>query len=386
MLKDEFISAMAAESMDENKELPVPYICKDQDIPVQEDEKTSIQKEVRIVKRKAVSLGDSLERHHKEPPTPLIIPAIKDVSFGFIFGPPKSGKTIYCEHLLLSIAAGRTMFNGYLLQCSNRKCLFVSYEENTRGRNERNKKQLHGFSVEEQEAILQNYVVSNQEMPKYVLAGEDWQALEDEIVYYKPGMVVIDSLSRLTMESNSEEEVAKTITKRLQGLVIKHKCTIIVINHTTKGKNESPLTINSMSGSRIYSQEAEFIIGINKTISNTRYIKIVCARHDKDDYDTVDTFDFDEHLCIKIKGKEYEGKVLAVYDGRRDSSNTEVVYQAIDPLMKDADNDEFNTSDLKHLYEKGLMSKETFFKALENLCEDGKIKRLSRGKYQCLVR
>lgn len=220
-------------------------------------------------------------------------------------------------------------------------------------------------------------------MPRYVIGDEGWQALEDEIDHHMPGVVVIDSLSRLTMESNGEEEVAKTITKRLQRLSTKYKCTIIVINHTPKGNNETPLTINSMSGSRIYSQEAEFMIGINKAIDNTRYIKIVCARYDKDDYDTVDTFGIDEHMCISITGKKDEMKLLAPYDGRRDTSNTEIVYQEIERLAEFGSK-EFNSSDLKHLHEGGPMSKQTFYDAIENLCDDGKIKRMSKGKYQYL--
>lgn len=153
MINNHNSSTSKVEIPGENEELAVPHICKEH---VHEVDKPLVQKEVRIVKRKAVSLADSLARHQSEPPTPLIIPAIKDVSFGFIFGPPKSGKTIYCEYLLLSIAAGRTTFNGYPLQCNNRKCLFVSYEENTGGRNDRNLKQLDGFTPEEQALIKVN--------------------------------------------------------------------------------------------------------------------------------------------------------------------------------------------------------------------------------------
>ena len=36
-------------------------------------------------------------------------------SFGLVFGPSKSGKTIFCENLAMSIAMGKTDFFGYKL-------------------------------------------------------------------------------------------------------------------------------------------------------------------------------------------------------------------------------------------------------------------------------
>jgi len=332
--------------------------------------------------RKAIPLGEALESLQNEPPQKMIIPGVKQGSMGFIFGPPKSGKTTYCEYLLLSIAAGRNTFNGYPLHCDNRKCLMVSYEEDISSRAVRNTKQLNAFGEEEQALIKENYIVSSREMPKFVIGEEDWEALESEILYHKPGVVVADSLSKLTMDSNSDEEIAKGIAKRLRELVSKYDCTLIVINHTNKGGNERAYGIFSMSGSRIYMQEADFIIGINRSIDNTRYVKLVASRHANDDYDTVDTFKLDDNLCIEMTGQRNEASILASYDGRHDTTNVDTLYAEIQKIVEASGSNEFKTADIKHLYEDKTMAKATFFPALAELCESGRIKKLSNGKYQ----
>jgi RecA-family ATPase len=178
--------------------------------------------------RRAQSLGSVITAHENLLPPPILIRGIKVGSIGFVFGVPKSGKTTYTEHLLFSIAAGRTEFNGYALNSPSKVCLFVSYEENTWGRNERNQKQLNEFTLEEQESIKQNLIVSNQEMPRFVTDEEHWVALEEEIQFYKPGIVVIDSLSRLTLEDNGSEEVARRIMKRLREICTRFECTVVI--------------------------------------------------------------------------------------------------------------------------------------------------------------
>jgi KaiC/GvpD/RAD55 family RecA-like ATPase len=336
--------------------------------------------------RRAETLGAVIEFYANTTPPPILIRGIKVGSIGFVFGVPKSGKTTYVEHLLLSIAAGRTDFNGYPLNCPNRVCLFVSFEENAWGRLERNQLQLNDFTEDEQKSIKENYIVSNQDMPRFVLASKDWKALEDEIAYYKPGILVIDSVSRLTLEDNGNEEVAKLIMKKLREICVQYDCTVIIINHTPKGVTEKQLSIASMSGSRIFMQEADFLIGINRTISNSRYVKLVCARYDKDDYDTVDAFVLNENQCIEITGQVFETEIMSENDGRVDNGNSDAILEEMQKVAEGKKTDIVDVDDLKHLHETGTMSKQTFYKSVSKLIDKGKVKRVmnSKGKYQIL--
>ena len=43
------------------------------------------------------SMTEAIKRVKTEPEIPLLWSGIRVGSFGFIFGPPKSGKTILCE-------------------------------------------------------------------------------------------------------------------------------------------------------------------------------------------------------------------------------------------------------------------------------------------------
>jgi hypothetical protein len=188
----------------------------------------------------------------------------------------------------------------------------------------------------------------------------------------------------MTMETNSDEEVAKKIGKRLKEIATKYGCTVFVINHTMKGSNERTYGPYSMSGSRIYMQEADFMIGINRTSDNTRYVKLVFSRYDKDDYETVDTFILDENLSIEIVGQDKEAKILACYDRRHDSANTEAVHAEIRKVVEETGTNDFETGQIKHLYESGQMSKQTFYDALKDLREAEMVKVLSKKKYQYL--
>lgn len=153
-----------------------------QDAPSSNEiQESPIQSEEIVSPRRADPLGELIKKYKNEPPPSLIIPGVKQGVLGFLFGPSKSGKTIYLENLMFSIAAGRDSFIGSPLRCDNRKCLFVSYEENSRSRCDRNMKQLSEFTEEEKSVIMENYIASNQYMPKFVLGEEEWDALEDTI-------------------------------------------------------------------------------------------------------------------------------------------------------------------------------------------------------------
>jgi RecA-family ATPase len=362
-------------------------IATEQPTAISQQNNSEQSQPIYTVRRRAESLGAAITSFQNTPRPPILIRGIKVGSIGFVFGVPKSGKTTYTEHLLLTIAAGRTSYNGYPLNYTNSVCLFISYEESSCGRIERNQKQLLDFTEDEQELIKKNYIVSTQEMPRFVMEEKDWKALENEIQFHKPGIIVIDSLSRLGLEDNGSEEVAKKIMKRLREICTKYNCTVIIISHTPKGANERQLSIASMSGSRIFMQEADFLIGVNRTINNVRYIKLVCARYDRDDYDTVDAFTINQNQCVVVTGQVIEADVLSELDGRVDTGNSEAIYNEMQKLAVINQRDTVVLNDLKHLYEGGQMSKQTFYKSMEKLIEKGKVKRIlnTKGMYQIIA-
>ena len=140
-----------------------------------------------IVKDKSVpcytsNIRDMMARVQSEPKMKMIYSGIKENSVGFIFGPSKSAKTIFCENLGFSIASGATSFLDIPLNIENRKVLFLSLEEFYAGRTERNETQLSKLlSSGKGDTWLDNYIVVNENMPRYISTDEEWDILKKVI-------------------------------------------------------------------------------------------------------------------------------------------------------------------------------------------------------------
>jgi KaiC/GvpD/RAD55 family RecA-like ATPase len=328
-----------------------------------------------------------LERIKDIPDPIMMIPGVAENSFGFVFGPPKSGKTTYVETLFWHIAAGRNEFMGNPLNCTNKKCLFISLEEGTKlGRLKRNAKQIQGFTEAEKLCAQNNYLISDELMPSHMLGNEHWDILEEAIETSGASVVAVDSLNRLTFDKNSDEDVAKRIASKLQGLVKRYGITLFIINHTTKTSNEGIQSGSSMRGSGLYTSEAEFLIAVNRTLFDKRYIKLVLSRHDEDISDKVDQFEITENRLIVQMNKVDEGALFMQQDRRIDDTNANLIFTEVSLICKSKGSVEFEISELKHLIGKGSgkMSRVTLHEAMGKLIDKKKVEWMAKGKYRVL--
>lgn len=329
----------------------------------------------------ATPLNDLIERVKKEPAIPLIWDGIKENSVGFIVGPAKSCKTIFCENLGLSIASGATDFLGKPLTVNNRKVLFISLEEFYSNRTERNSKQVEKLKRESNKGWEANYIVVNENIPRYINTPEDWKTIEDLISEVKPGVVIIDSLSRLYEGSIEDSAIAKKLMEKLRELTSKFKIVVIVIHHTHKLNNQQQLTIHNMAGSRIIAQEADFMIGMNRTPDGTSYLKPLAYRYADDTVEKVNVFKLDDDLWMKVIKKEYEIKLLSVSDGRRDETNSGRIYEYFQQKAPGGEIVTYSQLEVEFVESK-TMSKQTLFNQLEKLVNDGMIKKTKKGEYK----
>jgi hypothetical protein len=323
-----------------------------------------------------------MARVQSEPKMKMIYSGIKENSVGFIFGPSKSAKTIFCENLGFSIASGASSFLDIPLDIENRKILFLSLEEFYAGRTDRNAKQVNKLlSAKNEDAWLDNYIVVNENMPRYISTDDEWEIIKNVISENKPGVVFIDSLSRLYEGSIEESKVAKDVMRRLRELSNDTKTTIIVIHHTHKLTNV-PLTIHTIAGSRIIAQDADFMIGMNKTLDGKRYIKNVAFRYSNDDFEKVKVFTIGTDCWLKLTGEEEEAKLLAAYDGRVSDLNRDKILNFI-CINTSAEKDFIETKELEtSLVKTGELSKQTLHTQLKQLVEDKKIIKITKGKYK----
>lgn len=319
------------------------------------------------------SVYSLIERSANEPATPMIWSGIKKGTFGFVYGPAKSGKTIFCENLGMSIAAGRNTFMGKPLNSKQvKKVLFISMEEFWLNRTERNQQQLSVFNEIDKENFP--YLVVDETFPYSILDKKSWKIFEETIIASEADLVIVDSFTRMIRDEIEKSKVGSEILLRLKDLTNRLKITMIVIHHSSKIIN-MPLDIANMAGSRVVGQEADFILGINKLSNNTRYFKEVSTRY-KQEGELVTTFSINHNLWL-VKGRELqENSLFKPVDHRENPENEELVFDTIEELAYE--NEEVKVADLITNLN-GTLSRTVIYGYLKNLEESGLIDRSKKG-------
>jgi len=328
----------------------------------------------------AVPLGELIARVANEPPLKFIYSGIKENSVGTVFGPSKSGKTMFCENLGMAVAAGMDNFLGLPINIENRKVLIISFEEHYTGRTERNIKQIDKLHTAYGSDWVKNYIVANENMPTYLSSNKEWQIVQDVIKQYKPGLVILDSITRMC-EGIEESKAAQDFTKRLRHLSQTTNSTIIAIHHTHKMYGQQ-ISIDTIAGSRVIAQELDFMIGINRTMDGKRYMKDVAFRYAPCDSDEVKTFIIDDNCWLNLTGQADEVKLLAAMDGRKDETNRTKVLEFIAQQI-DSGNEDVSSETLEaNFLDTKIMSKGTLYSCLKKLEKDKKIVKVEKGKYK----
>jgi archaellum biogenesis ATPase FlaH len=323
------------------------------------------------------NFGELVEKHKNSPAYEFLWRGIRASSFGFIFGPPKSGKSSLCECLALHIAAGRTTFLGTPLQTPSPTVLYIGLEEDERSRLSRNNLQSQSLSQAELEKVNINFRTLADDFPRMIISDDDWNLLRQEIIRSKASTVMIDSFTRLCAGSVEQSLDAHKILMKLRKLCHELKVTLICIHHTPKN-NGKGLTMDSMAGSRVLAQEADFIIGVNK-IDQTRYIKDVEYRYVEPD-EQVMIFNITETREIAIIKLEDENHILkeAVNPKDKKSKTKEVLLRYLQTNGGTTGPELYN----EFVVVQGLMKRSTLYYNLDKLIEDNVIEKdPSSGHY-----
>ena len=332
----------------------------------------------------SINLSCMIDRVKEMPPQNYLFRGIKIPSIGAIFGVPKAGKTIVVESLAYSVAAGLPKFIGENIYTGNNRVLLISLEEYFQSRTERNEKQIRHFDEKYDLGSnwINNVFVVDENFPKHLLTDADWKMLDDEIGRIKPTMVMIDSLTRLTIEPIEDSTVATKLMKKLREITYKHNIAMVLIHHTHKMENR-PITLATLAGSRVIGQELDFMIGINRTSDNDRYIKDVAYRYASDDSEFVTKFIINEHLVIESLGPAREHQLLegnAISDDH--NQNDQLLTQYFLDFTQGDVSVIVETKDLVNEFvTPQLMANPTLHATLSRLKESGLIYKVGIGKY-----
>lgn len=316
------------------------------------------------------------------PPIRKIWGGIDEGSFGIVVGPSKSGKTTFCENLALSLVVGRATFWGRKLYLGKPvKVAFISFEENCRPRFTRCSKQLKALNTADKELVNKNYLLPDCNFSQLIQNDKDWALLESTIKNSNAKIVFIDSLTRMYSGAIEESNVAQKLTLKLRTLSRNLDITIISIHHTTKNYGK-PLTTDSIAGSRVINQEADFAIGINITPTNKTYLKEVFYRYEKQSDSRVIPFIInDNNLWLEPSEWTDEYKMFNSIDGRTIENGN------IDNLMeyfKSEKQDEIITTESlgKRFVKTKQFSNPTLHSYLKKLVSDEIIVKVAKGAYK----
>ncbi len=332
------------------------------------------------VENKSITLCELAKLAKQMPKPQFIWNGIQEASFGYILGPSKTGKTTLCENLGMSIASGKSEFLGLPINIVNRKVVFLSFEEYWLPRTLRNIKQSSKVSLNGDESWTNNYVVANIDFPQQICGNQDWAVLENTIAINKPGIVFIDSLTRIVEGQVEDVQVAKRACIKYRELSNKYKCAIVCVHHTPK-LNGKEITLDSIAGSRVFAQEADFAIGVNKSAAGLRYIKNVFLRYEDDSVGEVKTFTIDDSLWINITGAKSEQKILCADDGRVDDTNREIIIQFLKQKLLIGQTVVSASELMTDLVDTKKMVKSTLYDCIDVLVAENEIVRVQKGLY-----
>ena len=329
------------------------------------------------------TIVESIEDVRKEGPIPFIWGGIKEGSFGYVFGPSKCGKTTFCENLAMCLVAGRKEFLGNSILEKSHRALFVSLEEYERPRSERNDKQVQFLNATPE--LINNLLVIKDEFPKFLRTDNELQILSDTIAESKAGIVFIDSLTRMSSGDIERSDTAREISLKLKGIANFHGITMIVIHHTPK-LNGRMLSIDSLAGSHVFAQEADFIIGINKITgfskyNGARYIKEVACRYKREDDGDVLLFKINNQMWLDPLEYITEYKLFEGQDGRVDDTKLNTVREIVKKATEKKGSPVFKSKEILEEATKE-MDRSTYFEKLDVLLKSGEIDKTNKGEYK----
>jgi len=319
------------------------------------------------------SVTSLIQRSQLEPQVPPLWSGIIKGTMGFVYGPAKSGKTIFCENLGMSIAARKESFWRRPLDSSQVSgVLFISMEEYWEHRAMRNSRQLSALDVLDSPDFPFKVVVGT--FPRYMTSEKDWRTLETTIASSGADLVFIDSFTRLETDEIEKSKVANRVLSKLKELSVKLRITLIIIHHSCK-ITDQPLGLATMAGSRVVGQEADFILGINRLTNGTRYFKEVSTRYKQED-ELVTTFTIGDDFWLTGQRDVQESSLFQPVDHRENSGNRELVFRTIKSLAEKTG--KVKTSDLVSRLN-GKLGKTVVYRYISSLEKESLIDHSEKG-------
>ena len=181
-----------------------------------------------------------------------------------LIAPPGTGKTIFVQKFVSDLSMGGNVFDGFVDDEPERKCLILAGEAGyelllRRGASMRWKVNPQNVKV------LDQYEAENKDINIMLDQPEGIKNLERLIDMYEPDIVFVDTFSSFHESDENKAPEMKPIIKKLASLAREHNIAIVLVHHSRKrAAKERSLDLNQddVIGSSIMNRLVGLIVGI----------------------------------------------------------------------------------------------------------------------------
>jgi len=219
----------------------------------------------------------------------------------------KSGKSAIALTMAASVATG-TPFLDIFNPGSPSKALFISYEDSPKILLRRLKKVIPSYNKISQKDLFKNLLIYSpkttlltKERDKRVQETSDFKQVLESVIYHKPELIIIDTLSKaFRFEENSNSD-ANEIAQHLQQLTEKG-AVVLLLHHFRKSEsgNKTEIDLNSIRGGGSIVNDSRTILIVHSETKDEikmKKIKVLAANHSE----TFDDIEIENEWPIRPK-------------------------------------------------------------------------------------
>ena len=207
-----------------------------------------------------------------------------------LFGDNGTGKSIWATQIADALSKGKNTFDNLPNQAGVQKVLFYDFELSDTQIGDRysddngNLYQFDPNLIHDKIEFNHPYFRDSKEKIDRLIIKK----IKDDIIEYKPDVLIIDNITYLRTEATQDANVALEVVRSLDELKKTYGLSIIVLAHTPKIKHGYPITNNDLAGSKNLSNFADSIsaIGVSSDDNSIKYIKSIKARSTEKEFDT----------------------------------------------------------------------------------------------------
>ena len=194
-----------------------------------------------------------------------------------LFADTGSGKSVWATQIADSLSKGKSLFNVLPNENESLRVLYYDFELSDKQFQKRYS-EGNGSRYEFSENLFIDNIdfqVLTKENPNLKVDELIIRKIKTDVVSLNIDVLVIDNLTYLKTESTQDTSVALNLVRELNELKTKHGLSILVLAHTPKVKNGTPLTLNELGGSKHLSNFVDSVSAIGKSSKapDLRYIK-----------------------------------------------------------------------------------------------------------------